>query len=150
MRDTSIAAYNSIRDNGLLPRRRWQCYDIIYRHGPLTRNQLVTIAGREQPGRPYAYLESLTKRLPEMRVQGVLREVSEDCKCPITGQTVILWDVTSRLPDPLPKRKSRIQIAIENERLACAQIAFTIDDIIGQIIGNKILKRGQDEQDKTF
>lgn len=86
-RNTSIQVYDKIKANGLLSKRRFQAYDTVFNHGPLTATQVSKIAG--VPG--------LWKRLPELRKLGVVAEVGTS-QCPITGETVLLWDVTDQLP----------------------------------------------------
>lgn len=111
-RDTSIEAYNKIREGGLLPARRWEAYDILYRHGPLTANEMMFIAKEEDAGRTHQYLESIGRRLSELRDQGAIREIGSRV-CSQTGMRCLLWDVTSKIPDPLPKKKASKQIIAE-------------------------------------
>lgn len=101
-RRTSIEAYNFIKDNGLLSKRRWQVYDILYQHGPLTGNQLIKIARREYP---MLNTGAFNTRLSELRDRQVVSEIKE-VLCPISGHRVILWDVNDRLPFT-PKRVAK-------------------------------------------
>lgn len=92
-RNTSIQAYHSIKEGGLLTERRLEVYDILFHHGPMTGNQIVQHIGRIQD------TGSTKTRLSELRTQGVVQELGivED---PITGMNVILWDVTANMPLP--------------------------------------------------
>lgn len=99
VRDTSVAAYNEIKDSGLLSQRRWEVYQALYIYGPLTGSELF----REMS---YRQLEpsnsNVTTRLGELRAMGVVTEIRER-PCSVTGMTVIEWDVTSKLPTKLKK-----------------------------------------------
>lgn len=96
IRQTSIEAYQQIKDRGLLSKRRWEVYDVVYHHGPLTAGEI----GRKMP----SYRASVSTadrnihaRLSELRKMGVLTEVRER-DCTVTGMRVIEWDVTDKLP----------------------------------------------------
>lgn len=99
MRDTSIEAYNRIKDEGLLSERRLQVYEILFENGPLTGNQLIKIAQKQYP---MLNTGAFNTRLSELRNAGVVKELREII-CPVTGYNVILWDVTSRLPIKVEK-----------------------------------------------
>lgn len=88
---TSRLAYERICADGLLPPARLKTYDLTYRIGPVTARQVDDALGRDYH-----------KRLPELVAQGVLQQVGTTT-CPVTGQLVTQWDITDRLPVPLPK-----------------------------------------------
>lgn len=113
IRQTSIHAYNAIKENGMLSRRRWQVYDSLFRHGPLTGSELM-LKIRNDHNVPIATNTNVTTRLGELRSMGVVYEIRER-DCSITGQKVIEWDVTDRLPAKLEKPK-RIKCAHCNGR----------------------------------
>lgn len=93
-RQTSIAAYHKIRNEGLLSKRRWEVYDVMYHNGPLTSGEAFTILNRN---RPAGALTQSRARFTELRELGLLREIGVR-KCSVTGMNVILWDVTDKLP----------------------------------------------------
>jgi hypothetical protein len=100
-RQTSIEAYNKIKENGLLSRRRWEVYDILFRLGPLTANETFNILKQEK----YLNLsfDSNTRaRFTELRELGVIME-TQTRPCSITGMNVIEWDVTKELPKKIVK-----------------------------------------------
>jgi len=102
VRDTSIAAYQTIQVNGMLCRMRWYAYDCLYRHGPMTSSELDVQMKKE------GTLEhrSSQPRLNEMRKMGCITELDK-VVCSITGTTVYQWDVTSKLPvKPVSTRKN--------------------------------------------
>lgn len=99
-RKTSIEAYKTIEAQGLLSRRRFQVYRCLFKHGPLTRNQLSEILAVRYGTRINPNLVS--SRLIELRDRGVVEEQGERI-CTLTGMTVIQWDVTDRLPVEPPK-----------------------------------------------
>lgn len=102
-RQTSIQAYNMIKENGLLSRRRWEVYDVLFRHGPLTANEVFVKLQEENIG-PYNAASNSAARFSELRNSCVIYEVRER-QCAVTGMNVIEWDVTDRLPLKLEKTK---------------------------------------------
>ena len=87
VRETSLRAYEEIRDSGILSQRQVQAYEVFYKHGPLTGNELSDKMGI--PGQ--------WKLCSIMKKRGVLKEVGLKV-CRITGREVIAWDVTDNLP----------------------------------------------------
>lgn len=100
IRKTSIEAYKEIQSSGLLSKRRWQVYDILFQHGPLTRGE-VDKKFREMFGHGQNY-SNVSARLNELRECNVAEEIGTR-KCPITNMNVILWDVTGKLPKKLSR-----------------------------------------------
>jgi len=95
-RQTSIEAYNKIKDEGLLSERRWQVYDCLYDIGPATGGEVF-----KEMKRRYGMLvptnSNTTTRLGELRDMGVVSELGTRT-CSVSSQKVILWDCTSNLP----------------------------------------------------
>jgi hypothetical protein len=109
MRQTSIEAYNKIKQDGLLSKRRLQVYDVVYAKGPLTVVECCKILSNTMDTR------SISPRFTELRNLGVFSEIGVR-QCSVTGRNVILWDVTSLLPVKPKKRmtlKEKYTIAIE-------------------------------------
>lgn len=102
-RSTSIESYNKIKDNGLLSKRRWQVYDILFKHGALTASELA-IKFRIMYESSAPNQLNIGTRLGELRDCGVASEV-RSAICSATGMLVALWDVTSKLPLMPPKQK---------------------------------------------
>lgn len=100
MRQTSVDAYNQIKSEGLLSVRRWETYDPLYHHGPMTAGQV----GLLLPGKGRAASGNVHARLGELRERGVVMELGTVI-CPVTQQRVILWDVTANIPLKLEKPK---------------------------------------------
>lgn len=94
VRQTSAETYRQIQANGLLGRVRFMVYDLLYAQGPLTAAQVHSLLSKQHK---YDHGGTYTSRLSELRNIGVVRELGT-CKCPLTGRTVILWDVTDKLP----------------------------------------------------
>lgn len=92
-RQTSIDAYNTIKNNGLLSERRWQVYDALYKYGPCTCSELFKFMKIQNHGANPA----IHVRLRELERAGCITEIGTRL-CAITGMTVIDWDVTSDLP----------------------------------------------------
>lgn len=102
MRQTSVEAYNTIKENGLLSLRRWQIYDILFHHGPLTAGEIFDRGIGIVKG-------SVCARLTELRELGIVSEIGEK-KWSSTGHTGILWDVTKGLPVTPEKTESKNKI----------------------------------------
>lgn len=115
MRQTSLDAYNEIRESGLLSRARWEVYDALFHQGPLTRNELdgLLAPGRANP--PYS------RRLTELEAQGVAFR-GKVRPCAKTGFNCEEWDVNGNLPVKLKKAErlpsnEDLQAAAEELRL---------------------------------
>lgn len=94
IRSTSVETYRRIRDDGLLSKKRMEVYDVLFRHGPLTATQVA----QKMPGhKSQSVGANVHARLGELRATGCVAEVGET-ECPVTGNRVLLWDVTKDLP----------------------------------------------------
>lgn len=111
MRETSFEAYRDIRDSGLLSKRRFQVYEILYVYGPMTGGELFREM-KKKYGMTVPTNSNVTTRLGELRERGSVRELGVR-RCKVSGQTVILWDVTKNLPsEPVRmKRKKCVHCA---------------------------------------
>ena len=96
IRQTSVEAYRRIEAEGLLSAARWKVYNALYEFGPCTGGELFTRMSSQ------AIKGSVCARLTELRDIGVAAELGVKT-CRMTGETAIVWDVTSALPRPLPK-----------------------------------------------
>jgi len=104
VRKTSIAAFNNIKENGLLSERRFQVYNSLFDCGPATGGEVFEKM-REKYGVLIPVNSNTITRLGELRELGVAEELGERV-CSISGQNVILWDVTDRLPVKYEKPRS--------------------------------------------
>ena len=95
IRKTSIEAYHTIKENGLLSEKRQRVYEILFNHGPLIGAEVAEIYKRKF-GRTAAS-ETIRNRLTELRNAGVVSEVGRSIDSN-TAMKVILWDVTDKLP----------------------------------------------------
>lgn len=75
---------------------------MLFRHGPLTANEVFVVLHRESKGSINAASNSAA-RFSELRDLGVVYEVATR-SCSVTGMTVIQWDVTDRLPKKVTKK----------------------------------------------
>lgn len=101
MRETSLEAYQEIRDQGLLSARRMEVYEILFHQGPLTDQE---VASRMEGEGNRANGMNSGARLNELRAMGCVKEVGTTVS-KTTGMTVIVWDVTRDLPKKLDKSK---------------------------------------------
>jgi len=97
-RRTSRDAYYSIKENGLLSKRRFEVYEYVYLNGPCTAREAYKDLCKGSQINPSSYLS----RFSELRDLGVLEEVGERFDSE-TKQTVILWDVTDAMPSKVKK-----------------------------------------------
>lgn len=96
MRKTSVDVYRQVKAEGLLSKRRWQVYDILYRAGPLTAGETAHHLG--------VPLNGASPRFSELKARGVIKETDKPRLCSITGRRVLAWETTDELPH-LPARK---------------------------------------------
>jgi len=123
-RQTSRDAYYRIRDGGLLGKRQFEVYHILSCHDPLTGGEVCDII--RQNGR-VENRNATASRLGELRDRGVIEELDVTRICKVTGNKVTVWAVTANLPTkpkPKPKKISKVDEAIKEERRACAEIAM--------------------------
>ena len=97
-RETSILAFQAIKDNGLLSERRFQVYQIIFEHGPVNCRQIIEIASRGNVTNTGAF----SGRLSELERLGVIESHSVG-PCPITGHETIFWVTTDQMPAKFEK-----------------------------------------------
>lgn len=102
VRETSIEAFRTIEENGLLSKRRLQVYKLLFDHGPATGAQ-VARAYNAAFGRTSAS-ETIRNRITELRDMGCVKEVGIVLD-EQTGMKVTLWDVTRNLPTKFEKSK---------------------------------------------
>lgn len=111
LRASSLAAYERIKREGLLPKMQFETYEIIALHGPLTARQLMSVV-RDSVG------DFLTdqhhKRLSELERKGVIRNLGY-VDCPVRGTLAILWDITDRMPTKTLSPKKISRKALEQE-----------------------------------
>jgi len=104
VRQTSIDVYHQIESEGLLSKRRWEVYHILFNHGPMTSNETFDYSKLHGVD---GYRHNANARMTELRELGVVQEIGTTL-CSKTGRRVILWDVTSNLPKEPPKKDPKI------------------------------------------
>lgn len=110
IRQTSIEAYNYIKDSGMLSKLRWMVYDYVYKNGPLTQREVINALSdsrKETSGR-------ITSRFSELRRMEAFQEVGTT-ECKFTGRKVLLWDVTDRVPKVITYEEKLLE-RIKNTR----------------------------------
>jgi len=110
MRNTSLVAYNKIKESGLLSRLRFQVYECMYHHGPLTAGEMW-----DRFFKPGKQRSSVASRFSELEVLGLFTVIDE-VPCKYTGNLSNLYDVTDKIPadkQTLPNKKSNRQIILE-------------------------------------
>jgi len=103
VRETSLQAYHTIKENGLLSQRRWEVYELLVKHGPGTASELHQ---NVQRGSAAVVGANIRARLHELKEAGVSAEIGER-PCTVTGYMAIVWDVVDRLPKEVKPRKGR-------------------------------------------
>lgn len=94
IRQTSVDAYHAIRDEGLISKRKFEVYEILFHHGPLTAHEIVYMARSKYP---LANQTGFNARLSELKTLGLAIEVGEKIN-PVSGKLNYLWDVTDKRP----------------------------------------------------
>lgn len=132
VRQTSLEAYQEIKANGLLNKRRWQVYDLLFKEGPLT---IFEICEKLEPG---AFSGSFTSRVSELKRIGVVAEVGIT-KNKRSGKRAILWDVTDRLPEKIEKTsKKKLRFGVASNNFGEPGVLFKTK---GEALRYKINKR---------
>lgn len=98
VRKTSIEVYRRIVSEGLLSKRRLDIYSVLFHEGPLTANEVF----KRLLGKSNINSANTGARLFELREMGAAEETGTR-KCSVTGNNVIVWDVTGKLPKKPPK-----------------------------------------------
>lgn len=98
IRKTSLESYKTIKENGLLSQRRFETYELLFKHGPATAMELRKYFPKNSVD------SQIRARLNELREHGVAYERRERV-CNVTGMNVIEWEVTDRLPLKLEKKE---------------------------------------------
>ena len=96
-RETSIAVYHQIQEEGLLTGRRNQVYKCLHEHGPMTQNETYV-----KLNVPNLQQSSIMPRFAELKDLGVITDIGKKV-CTVTGRTVLEWKVTGELPVKKPK-----------------------------------------------
>lgn len=131
VRRTSIEAYRQVMESGLLGKRQKQAYDVLFKHGPLTGNELSKLMG--MPGQ--------WKRCSELKKRDLAVEVGER-DCTVTGRNCIIWDVTDNPPrkaDDETRESSRQKIARLEEQVEELKrhLEWPMSIIAAQIVAGK-------------
>jgi hypothetical protein len=111
MRSTSREAYETIKENGLLSKRRFEVYDYVFKNGPCYARQVHKALSNLG-----ANSSSFIARFSELRDVGVFAEVGKTID-PETNMSVILWDVTKNLPKDFVKPLSELQIIKQQHKM---------------------------------
>jgi hypothetical protein len=104
VRETSIEAYNRVKESGYVGRKQKEVYHVVFYYGPMTSAECYAKMRELWPSQ-YLGITVLTQsraRFTELREMGLLQEVGKR-KCKVTRNTVLVWDVTNRFPVPLKK-----------------------------------------------
>jgi len=94
VRQTSIETYRKIESDGLLSKRRFEVYSMLFDSGPLTANEIVRHSKQHYPN---TNPSSFHARLSELKRLGVAVEVGTK-QDPVSGNRCYIWDVTDKLP----------------------------------------------------
>jgi len=92
---TSLEVYHRIKSEGLLSQLRFEVYEILFRHGPLTAGEVWSRYFRERRQR-----SSISARMSELERRGAI-VVHEARACGYTGNTSIAWRTTNNIPSEI-------------------------------------------------
>lgn len=106
VRETSIAVYHQIKNEGLLSAKRLQVYEILLEYGALTGSQVAQIYKSKYPSNNHS--ETIRNRITELVEMKVLEEIGI-VNCPFSGRNVIQFGLTNNLPKKLTVKKTKKQ-----------------------------------------
>ena len=129
VRETSIEIYNQIRSNGLLSKKRWKVYTILFDNGPLTGGELAKIYSKKF-GDESRFSESVRNRLTELKEVGTVKHLTSRA-CAVTGNKSIVWEVTKNLPVKITKTslqilEERLEVYTEKIKLINERIELLV------------------------
>lgn len=114
IRETSIAVYHQIQEEGLLSDRRNQVFKCLWEHGPMTQNETYI-----KLNVPNLQQSSIMPRFAELKDLGVITDIGKRI-CTITGRMVLEWEVTG----DLPVKKSKASFKEQKEEILMDIIAL--------------------------
>lgn len=131
-RKTSLEAFEYIKSNGLLTKREFQVYEILFEHGPLTAHEIVSIA-RKKYNLPDANQTGWNSRTGIMEKAGVIENVGEKAH-PTSGRLNILWDVTDKKPLPREKKNPLdvLRVKILKQKVKVTKESRKLNQLIGE------------------
>lgn len=105
IRETSIAAYCAIMENGLLSPMRERAYDVLFRYimayeDTPTIGELAESFPKSRTSR--SGYGNIHTRFGELRGRGVVEELGKRV-CKVSGMVVIYWGITGQLPTEPPE-----------------------------------------------
>lgn len=109
--ETSIKAFNEVRQNGVLTNLRLRVYEVVCSFGPLTATEMYThlYSGKIINSGVFS------TRLSELEAMKMIQS-SDTRICTITQKTAKVWKATGNtIPVPIKKKKTKKEIIIEKE-----------------------------------
>lgn len=103
VRQTSKDAYKEVQDSGFIGDKQKYYYDLLYKYGPCTANELFRFGKRSNINQA-----NVGTRLGELRDMGVVRELDKR-ECEVTLMKCIVWDVTDKMPLRPPKKLTKAE-----------------------------------------
>lgn len=109
-RQTSVEAYNAIKESGVLGEREWQTYHILFNYGPMTQAECWD----KMPRFAHVPQRSITPRFARLLRKGFIKFLEEDGKplkrhCKVSGRKCMVWDVTNA-SEAKPEQKHLTQL----------------------------------------
>ena len=101
VRQTSIKAYRKIKESGSLSKRRWEVYDTIFKHGPMTATEVANKMRDYCNSIMFTAVKNIHSRVTELKDMNVIEEIGTR-ECKISKNTAIVWEVTNEMPTKLP------------------------------------------------
>lgn len=95
MRQTSIDAYNEIKESGVLGKTKWAVYEYVYKNGPCSIKECTRYLNSDAAG-------TYTSRFSELESMDAIVAVGKKI-CQYSGRTVTIWNVTKNIPTKIKK-----------------------------------------------
>lgn len=124
IRKTSIDVYRQIVAEGLLTKRRLQVYRYLFKHGPLTQHEVTLAVAADNSN---TAIRNYAPRFAELERAGAIETVGER-GCSVTGNRVLVWDVTDKLPTKLEKNIKVSRRLLEKKMVNYRRILRTLRD----------------------
>lgn len=104
MRQTSIEAYNYVKENGILARFQFQVYETVYLNDGITQNECHRIM--EDTYKRRINKPSVTPNFARLKEMLLIEEIGErDCR--VTGRNCLIYSITGNRPFIVKKDKPK-------------------------------------------
>jgi len=98
IQQTSIDAYEKLKESKVLGKLQLEVAEILIKSGPLTQGEVVIRSSRRNRG------SSITPRFAELEDAGVIEHCGSR-ECTVTKNDCLVWKYTGRIPESKKSKK---------------------------------------------